>query len=437
MGVSIKTAVRWEQYHEYQIADGCDLLPAFRDLVNHHFATARTKAWDARLKEYWSLNEYKRRDEEKFGDYRWIEFTPADIKIAHAFKPDRFSLYRLEYEERNPISYQLRSTIHMCKQMRRDEFHGFMHLPSEIRDMIYSYALHKGKVIVPNSSRATRRLEPVKYYLSDDGFLYGRYQGLEEELSAMGDGRRARPKPLGLVQGVSREVHDEAARVYFGGNQFVFPAGEFLLPSHCNLLRASPSATLPTRWNRRDRSGRNNNAPLLRDVSYTFDMRDHPSDDYSNLYRSYEVKLSIDAGSRPPGELLRALHDQKALHLEVDWAERVDSIKRMTLDRLVLDFEECYCAIGCCRRVGWVLDRFLHEGPPPGTQDTEGNAYSYVDWAVRPPLVVEVMGFVSDEEKAMGMEKLKKLPGSEVRFVARVATNLSNLFDKDLVWNVY
>lgn len=408
MGVPIETAMRWEQCHEYG-PEGCDLPPVFRELVDQHFATARTKDWDTRLKEYWELNEYKIRDKEKYGGYRWIEFTPTNLNIAHAIKPDTSSLYRPEKaKDKDPISYELRSTIHMCNGMRHDEFHGFMNLPSEIRDMVYGYALHKGKVAVPNSSRATRRLEPVKYYLSDDGFGYSRYQGLEEELSAMEDVNRA-PRPLGLVQGVSKAVHDEAARVYFGGNQFVFPAGEFLLPSHCNLFHASPSAVWPAQRDGGDAADRRNNAPLLRDVSYTFDMRDHPADDYSNLYRSYEIKLSIDKRTRSPGEAMQALHDQKAFSLEVDWAERVDSIKRMTLDRLVLDFEECYCAVGCCRRVGWVLDRFLHRGPPPGTQDTERNAYSSVDWVARPPLAVEVMGFVSDEEKAMGEGKLKKL----------------------------
>lgn len=86
----------------------------------------------------------------------------------------------------------------------------------------------------------------------------------------------------------------------------------------------------------------------------------------------------------------------------------------MTLDRLVLDFQECYCAIGCCRKVRWVLDRFIHEGPPPGTADTQDNAYSSIDWLSRPPLVIEVMGLVNDKEEVRALKKLKKLRGSEV-----------------------
>lgn len=424
MGVPIETALRWEQRHEYQTPEGCDLPPALRELVDHHFATARTKGWDARLKEYWDLNRFKIQDTEKYGDYRWIEFTPADLETAHVIKPDTFSLYGPKHaEERNPTSYQLRSTIHMCKKTRRDEFHGFMDLPIEIRDMVYRCALLKGKVIVPNSRRATMLLEPVKYLKSDDGYDYVRYKGLSNE---PGPARG----PLGLVQGVSRAVHDGAAEVYFSGNQFVFPAGEFVLPSFCNVRDGlSPSRVVASRG----RSRLTNNAPLLRDVSYTFDMRDHPTDDYSNLYANFYVKDSIDGRTISPAEALQALHDAKALELEIDWAERVDSIKRMTLDRLVLDFEECYCAVGCCRKVGWVLDRFLHEGPPPGTQDTEGNAYSSVDWFARPPLVVEVRGFRSHEEKLMALRKLVDLR-SEICYDRRVG---KDRFNADVFRNLY
>lgn len=287
-----------------------------------------------------------------------------------------------------------------------------MDLPSEIRDLIYSYALCKGRVIVPNSGGAAGDLEPVKHYRTNDGFYYSRYKGLEQELLAMGDSQRA-SSPLGLVQGVSRAVHDEAARIFFGRNQFIFPAGRFRRPAYCNLLDA-PGQSSEEDF-ARDLKSRTNNALLLRDVSYTFDMRDHPGDDYANFYRSFDIKNSVDARTISQEEALQALHGQKNFDLEIDWVERIDCIKRMTLNRLVLAFEECYCAIGCCRRVGWVLDRFLHVGQPPGVADIEDNAYSSLDWVSRPPLVVEVMGLVNDEEEAMVQEKLSRLPGSEVR----------------------
>lgn len=300
----------------------------------------------------------------------------------------------------------------MHNQTTFDKFQSFMDLPSEIRDLIYSYALCKGRIIIRNGRRAAGFLEPIKHYETNDGFHYLRYKGLEQELLAMNTGQPA-PIALGLVQGVSRQVHDEATRIFFGKNQFIFPAGQFHRPSYCNLRdifgRSSDEEFA------RDVKNRINNALLFRDVSYTFDMRDQRGDDYANLYRNLDIKESIDSRTLPPGDALQVLHNWKTYELEIDWTERIDSIKRMTLDRLVLAFEECYCAIGCCRKVEWVLDRFLCEGPPPGTEDTELNAFCAFDWASRPPLVIEVMGFVNDEEKVMAREKLSRLPGTEVR----------------------
>lgn len=140
-------------------------------------------------------------------------------------------------------------------------------------------------------------------------------------------------------------------------------------------------------------------------------MRDNMLPDIRNLYYDLNLKDSIDEGSIPPQQALQRLHDLKVMQLEIDWAERIDSIKRMTLDRLQLSFEECYCSIGCCRKVSWVLDRFLHEGPPPGTD--ERVIYSSFDWKVRPPLTIEVMGWRNDGEKTMISEKLGSLCSPE------------------------
>lgn len=299
-----------------------------------------------------------------------------------------------------------------------------MDLPSEIRDLIYSYALCKGRIIIRNGVQMAGYLEPVKHYETNDGFCYLRYKGLERELLEIYEGQRA-AGPLGLVQGVSRQVHDEATRIFFGKNQFIFPAGRFHRPSYCNLRDIFGRST--EEEFARDVKNRTNNALLFRDVSYTFDMRDQRGDDYDNLYRNLDIKESIDSRTLPPGDALQVLHNRKTFELEADWTERIESIKRMTLDRLVLAFEECYCAIGCCRKVEWVLDRFLCEGPPPGTEDTEMNAYCAVDWVSRPPLVVEVMGFVNDEEKVMAREKLSRLMGTEVR----LSTTPSGLDEPD------
>lgn len=149
-------------------------------------------------------------------------------------------------------------------------------------------------------------------------------------------------------------------------------------------------------------------ASLARDVSFTFDMRDQYMDDNCNLHKGELIdKSEIDEGSLPPGEALLRLHNQKTMDLELAWVDRIDAIKTMTLDRIQLSFEECYCAIGCCRKVGWILDGFIHKDLPPGR--TEDEIYCNTDWKDRSPLVIEVLGWRSEKEKTMIEEKLGQL----------------------------
>lgn len=314
MGVPIETALRWEQKQKYNIPRRA-FPPTLHECVTWHFVKARTKDWDARLKEYWDPNEDEIRNNEKCRDYVQRSRTNNRSKEPEFYHDIEASLFSVSLPQ--GAEHQLRRTVEKCKQMRGDEFYGFLHLPLEIRDMIYGFALRKGRVIVPNSKRGMRGPPTlVEHYESSSGYYYRRYAGVIQELSAM-DHRRRTPAPLGLVQGVSRSVHDEAARVYFGGNQFIFPAGQFMHPRYCNLRD-----DLETPFDQvfhRDIDNRTNNAPLLRDVSYTFDMRDNTTDDYSNLYRSPELKDSVDSRSISPVEALQWLHDEKKFYLEVDW----------------------------------------------------------------------------------------------------------------------
>ncbi|KAG8159149.1 hypothetical protein KVR01_010810 [Diaporthe batatas] len=422
MGVPINTALRWEREHKYQFPSGERFSKALLDSVTCHFAKVRTRDWETRMMEYWNPNENDIRDN---GEYESFKSKWRMKKAMSQIDLGRWA----EAEAESGAEQYLRDTIEKCKQLRRsNEFHGFMYLPGEIRDIIYRLALFRGKVVVPNSrhSMGPQAFEAVENYESFDGYYYRRYEGVTHELHAMRHSHHT--IPLGLIQGVSRAVHDEAARIYFGSNQFIFPSGSFVHPRYCN-LRTAFEAHGGDGF-QRDIDNRTNNAPLLRDVSYTFDMRDHPIDDHTNLYMNYGIKASVDDGRRSRGEALQALHDAKALELEIDWAERIDSIKLMTLDRLVLDFQECYCPIGCCRKVQWVVDRFLHEGPPPGTAATEDNAYSSYDWFNRPPRMVEVMGFVDDKEELTAMVKLRRLIGSVICLIE--TNDVPNDFDRPM-----
>lgn len=300
-----------------------------------------------------------------------------------------------------------------------------MDLPREIRDMVYSEALTMGQVVVPD---ADGRLE---YWQQYSGSPYTRYAAATREhifTMSRGPPRETslvsilgpKPKrPVGLVQGVSHAVQMEATAVFYGSNQLVFPAGPFRHPLRFNTPAdeaESEAATdlveVPPSWNY---------APLARDVSYTFDMRDDAvaRAGRASLYRLHHdggggrrgatVKDGVDGGSLAGPAALALLHDRRAAWLEAGWAARVEAIGAMVLDRLALSFEECYCAVGCCRKVGWVLDRFLGLSAAGG-------------WRVRPPRVVEVMGWVNDREREMIRTKLEGLSSGEgerieVRFV--------------------
>lgn len=400
-------------------------------MMRDHFTTARTEDWDTRLARYWAFQEKKKVDEEKYGRYRLMQTSEfyhgepdgsnldtgrAQGELSRLLDSD---LNRPHDAGAGAIAYKLRSAVAMHRRARvGTEFHGFLQLPPEIRHIIYGFVLLKGIVIVPNNTRA---IGPgtVKYWQSNDGECYLRYDGLVKDLKRMG--RRQR-RPLFLIQGVHRTVHAEALQVYFGGNKFIFPSGMFFRPSLFGTLvriASSDVEVMERRYSRKFENGENN-APLVRDVSYAFDMRDCVTDDYENLYRDPTLKNNIDGQSVSPRGALQMLHDRKALELEIVWAERVDCIKWMTLDRLGLSFDECYCSIGCCRKVGWVLDRILYAGPPPGTEDTRENAYSILDWKARPPLVISVSGWKNDMEGKLIREKLGKLRESlesiEIRF---------------------
>lgn len=340
MGVPIETALRWEQEQKYDIPERA-ISPALRGCITWYFANARTKDWDAKLKEYWDPNEDEVRNNEKCRDYMQRDRTEHSSKDPGFYDDTDASMSLPQGAE-----HQLRRTIDTCKQLRGQEFHGFLFLPSEIRDMIYGHALRKGRVIVPNLTRSMRdSRERLWHVESNGGYWYRRYAGLSEDIFTMND-RSLAPAPLGLVQGVSRSVHAEATRIYFGGNQFIFPAGYFQRPTYCNLRHgiASMFNDLEITVDRaffRDVGNHTNNALLLRDVSYTFDMRDNPTDDYSNLNTSYHIKDDVDSRSVTPLQALQWLHDEKKRSLEIDWAGK---------HNLLLLWFPIFCALECSRK---------------------------------------------------------------------------------------
>ncbi|PSR94353.1 hypothetical protein BD289DRAFT_427739 [Coniella lustricola] len=307
------------------------------------------------------------------------------------------------------------------QKYRRDrigsEFYGFMDLPPEIRRVIYEYVLVQGQVPV---SVCTRTQRCIDYWEHTSGRPYTRYQDLwyqsdnPWEFGFNPGGHivchdhctwTKNERSMGLIKGVNRTVTMEAVPIYYGCNRFIFPVMSSI-PPRC--------------WLGGDEYSRYHR--LLRDVSYTFDMREFGHfDDHGNLYYDRRIKRSIDKGRLSRAEAMQLLHDQRTSELEIKWVERIDLIKQMVLRRLTLSFDEAYCRVGCCRKVDWLLDRFLYSGPLPGFDALDDrHVYSSRGWSGGPPQVIEIMGWANKAEREMIEAKLKQLPNaaSEINFAA-------------------
>lgn len=175
--------------------------------------------------------------------------------------------------------------------------------------------------------------------------------------------------------------------------------------------------------------GHRDTAGPARDVSYSFDMRDHVVSDYDNLNFGNSLrKEDADYDEIQPADAMLALHNDKTAGLEYMWVDRIDAIKAMTLDRLQLSLDECFCSVGCCRKVCWVLDALVYPDLPPGR--SEEDVYCNTDWKTRPPLVIEVMGWRSGKEKARIQEKLGLLKSPEpieIRFLEDTRKRVSTV----------
>lgn len=271
-----------------------------------------------------------------------------------------------------------------------------MHLPREIRDMIYECRLLKGTIFMPNH----RDVYDAKYNLrcmyDFHGRIYQRYEGIPHDWGhqhMISDPSTRN----GLICGVSRTVQREAARIFYGRNRFVFPYGNIGFDMF---------------YGRVDLPIYRNVGRQLRDVSYTFDMREEGWSDY---YHRYSAPFRPDeeegvAEGIIPEIFLQEMHLTRKDSLASLWEERVQDLKSWALNRLQIDFEECYCGMGCCRMVDHIVDimvNFDRVGP----------------WTFMPPKIIEILGWNDNIEKKMIREALETLSSDErlveVRFVGK------------------
>lgn len=398
MGVSLKQAKKWEDHYEYKTTAEHGATPGG---VNQYFAEARTKNWKERLGDYQAWLAQKQADEANPRHDEWFTYhvhqagydeSHRDVVTETRFFPyypsDEYA-HRDTAEGKELKAWKRRWTTNLYREMRiGTEFHGFMDLPAELRNIIYGFALVTGRVVVPNDShKGNQRLLGYWRHPYND-LPYQRYAGLSPKFLRTFLECHV---PIGLIQGVSRVVQAEATKVFFNENQFIFPAGPFTHPRFFN----GPFAPIAYVGEPEDYTS------LARDVSYTFDMRDFEISDFQNRYDHF---VTADDDAVTPQQFMQRLHDNKLQCVQIEWAERINAIKSMELDRLQLSFEECYCCVGCCRQVEFVCDLIIDTGPANPQAVT-----SFPDWRSRPPLLVEIFGWKNEDEKDMIMEKLGRL----------------------------
>jgi hypothetical protein len=318
----------------------------------------RQRDWKERVAEYFvKLKEEEQRkilrgQEESESDEELADTAPATLprkRKAKETRRHRSEYYKLMFMDGRDTHEEW--LVHRYKQRRiGKDFHGFMHLPLAIRYMIYEHALVRGKIFIRNTLFNAGRFEhwAARYSFKDfSGKNRQRYLDVDEHrtegVQAIGWPQLTRPiHPItkGLLLGVCKAVQTEAEYVFWGiGNTFVFPAGEFDGPegfySGGSVIGLKPAKS----------------------VSYTFDMRDVGYIDPYHLRKAaerdqedYELFEDMNA------ELQReALHEIQLDALEDVWRGRCETIRRLPLQKLQIDVEECYCPVGCCRLVETVF----------------------------------------------------------------------------------
>ncbi|KAK9415261.1 hypothetical protein SUNI508_02109 [Seiridium unicorne] len=346
MGVSEAQAMVWEN-------DSNE--PAFREL-HQQLLHARTLDWKTRLVEY----------------YRWLDQRSLD-QLRCVRDDFSCSAYPQVCEDdplllRDFKAWRRRETMasHRAKRIGT-EFHGFMHLPAEIRTLVYEQALIKGKLAIPHIRSCINTGD--RFFTLTKGDVYTspfsrrvrpRYEGTSTELEKYLD---EWPPQLGIIAGVSRLVHTEAIRVFLRENQFVFPRGVYdpLIWFGDTYERAA----VQSQW--------------LRDVSFAFSHDDglfQPcihAEYVTPSHRRLGLELQLPKYGEPPLTRLG--------YLEKIWALRIAEIKKFRLNRLQLSFDECFCPDTRHRRVAWVLGELMR------------------DWHDYQPKIIEISGWDDDEEK--------------------------------------
>jgi hypothetical protein len=102
-----------------------------------------------------------------------------------------------------------------------------------------------------------------------------------------------------------------------------------------------------------------------RAVSYAFDMRDAGYLDHFKIREVCRRDMKEDEDDfehLSPLQKMQALHDyQLDIPRDLFWDDRCEFLSvNLRLQRLEIDFEECYCPLGCCRMVDYVCEELQY-----------------------------------------------------------------------------
>lgn len=220
----------WEEEELYDHKLQLRVYAHERRFIDQCFSEERTKYWSTRLNEYrdWRC-DYRREPRPMQHDYQRQERLG---RLPDGRQPGSLD------EKFDAVSRH--ALLQACRRARRNtEFHGFMYLPRELRDLIYGYAVATGsRFVITNPDLKEPSLEDLfedpngytcqRYFNNDDDEIPLRGR-IPANLMRHRDPNQALGK-MNLLRGVSYRIQREAAEVFFSRNQVVFTAGIVYAP---------------------------------------------------------------------------------------------------------------------------------------------------------------------------------------------------------------
>ncbi|ETS78559.1 hypothetical protein PFICI_10621 [Pestalotiopsis fici W106-1] len=342
--------------------------PTLQSRAIEYFASVRLVEWRGRVKNYHG----------PFDTAEWLQQRRSQEE-----GPSSGSLAKVR------DTTEMEQPVHHLRQLRKSvtEFHGFMSLPRELRDMVYRH------LVVTDAKRFGERICVAR------GKDFNQMVRIHDRCPNLWNNQLLGSNlPLlpctGALRGVSRQFHLEASRVFFQNNRFILPGRDCSWPRFLN--GEDPKNEFDVELKELTLS--------MRDVSYTFDA-------YIPTMKNNQGQFIGAFDHIPPPavqEFLGRLHNSRNVSLQNRWTQKILAMREMrSLERLHIDLDECSCGFGCCRKVEWVLNTLTDsfKGPVNAEwceKDFGGPCY-------QAPKVVEIGGWRNDEEMNTILERLELL----------------------------